>query len=55
MGISDLDAANKLVRALAPANAYDVFLQGYDKPIVKLSRSSTVDEIRARNLLVPES
>jgi phosphate acetyltransferase len=51
----DLDAANigyKLVRTLAPANAYGVFLQGYGETVVKLSRGSTVDEIVGTCLLL---
>ena len=44
----DLGAASigcTLVRTLAHANAYGAFVQGYDHPIVKLSRGSTTDEI----------
>lgn len=53
----DLDAANisyKLVRALVPANAYGAFLQGYGKPVVKLSRGATADEIIGTSLLLRE-
>jgi phosphate acetyltransferase len=44
----DLDAANigyKLVRSLAGAPAYGVFLQGYTRPVAKLSRGSTAAEL----------
>jgi phosphate acetyltransferase len=44
----DLDAANigyKLVRELAGAAAYGAFLQGYTRPVAKLSRGSTAAEL----------
>ncbi|HVV83923.1 MAG TPA: phosphate acyltransferase [Kofleriaceae bacterium] len=50
----DLDAGNigyKLVRTLVPARAYGVFVLGYPRPVVKLSRGSTVDEIVGTALL----
>lgn len=43
----DLDAANisyKLVRALARAPAFGVFLEGYSGSVAKLSRGATADE-----------
>lgn len=51
----DLDAANigyKLVRTLASVSAYGVFVQGYDRTVVKLSRGSTTDEIVGTCLLL---
>ena len=50
----DLDAANigyKLVRALVPAPALGVFIEGFRAPVVKLSRGSTVEEIVGTCLL----
>ena len=44
----DLGAGNigyKLVRSLAKAKAYGALLHGYTKPVVKLSRGATTDEI----------
>lgn len=44
----DLDAANigyKLVRTLAKARAYGAFLLGYSRPVAKLSRGVTAEEI----------
>lgn len=51
----DLDAGNigyKLVRSLARANAYGVFLQGFSKPVAKLSRGARAEEIFGTALLL---
>lgn len=54
----DLDAGNigyKLVRSLAGATAAGAFLQGYGKPVAKMSRGATTGEIVATARLLAAS
>ena len=51
----DLDAANiayKLVQRLAGARAYGPVLQGFSKPVTKLSRGASTEDIFGATILL---